>query len=111
MDKPTQTAYGVWIRGKGWLRNAKGDFFADLSREVALGAASFFGDKARVVPFDDAMGDLESKFIDGERTWSETLWLNVRAWFNNLKRFAHNAHNPRAANATATSASTARATK
>jgi len=65
-DQP-EIAYGVWLRGEGWLRTPKGDPFTDLSREVALGAASFFGRRARVVPFDDAMLELERKFLDGER--------------------------------------------
>lgn len=67
-DQP-EIAYGVWIRGVGWLRTPKGEPFSDLAREVALGAASFFGARARVVPLDEAMIDLEPKFIAGERDW------------------------------------------
>ena len=74
------TVYGVWIHGKGWLKTPKGEPFTDFNKAVVGGAASFFGSRARVVPFDDAMLELEATFIASEKHWLNRLseWIGKR---------------------------------
>ncbi|MGB8647345.1 MAG: hypothetical protein WCF84_19075 [Anaerolineae bacterium] len=72
---PATIAYAVWIRGKGWLRDSGDSVFADLHIEMAQGAAQLWGKGARVVPFDDAMLNLEKVFLAREREVSWTSWF------------------------------------
>lgn len=73
---PTQIVYAVWIRGYGWLKEKEDDArttFAAFSPEVAESAAHLWGKDAEVLPFDQSLLDLESKFLAREKELSDTI--------------------------------------
>lgn len=67
--------YAVWIEGKGWLRDDKGNVFADLHKELADGAAQLWGRGASVVPFDESMLNLEQTLLQRARARKQLGWL------------------------------------
>ena len=62
--------YGVWIRGKGWLKNQAG-LFATTQIEVAQTAAKLYGRGAAIMPLDESLKDFEGIFLEREkaRSW------------------------------------------
>ena len=66
-------AYGVWIRGKGWLRVKENEVFADDIRANAESAAFLYGRGAIVLPFDDELLGLEATFLQRDRQWQSRL--------------------------------------
>lgn len=74
------TAYGVWVRGQGWLKVGEKDRFADENRAVAESAASFFGARACVRPIDDALILLEAVLLEAEQSALERFAKRVKAW-------------------------------
>jgi hypothetical protein len=66
-DNAPEIAYGVWIRGRGWLRVKDGEAFADTVRANAESAAYLYGRGAVVLPFDDELLALEPTFLQRER--------------------------------------------
>ena len=69
----TPLFYGVWIIGKGWLKDRTGRVFADPKPEMARAALrKYLGGKydqhrAYVDYIDDAMIGLESVFLESEK--------------------------------------------
>lgn len=67
--------YGVWLHGKGWLKDEGGTKpFADEQREVADSAARLWGRGALVTPIDDALIELEKMLVARER---KNWWVRV----------------------------------
>lgn len=74
-----RTVYAVWIRGKGWLKQNEanaGTAFVSFEFRVAETAAHLWGAGAQVLPFDGSLLDLETRFLERERTFKD----RVRAW-------------------------------
>lgn len=71
----SQQMYGVWIKGKGWLRvnDEKGKEFGDYSIEVAKEVAKNIGGVVRFI--DKSLIDLENQFLDKER---KSLWVTFQ---------------------------------
>ncbi len=82
-DPLEKTVYAVWIRGKGWLKHSEDGqtTFCSTNRAVANTAALLWGQDAQVLPFDQSLLDLESKFLTREKELPQLYRL--RAW---LKR-------------------------
>lgn len=60
-----QTAYGVWIDGRGWLKEPEHQRpFASFDRAVAEAAAALWGAGAVVLPVDNSLHDLEALFLE-----------------------------------------------
>lgn len=67
---PPQIVFAVWIRGRGWLKEKDDDAqttFVAFATEVAESAARLWGKDAQVLPFDQSLLDLESKFLAREK--------------------------------------------
>lgn len=80
-DAGDHTVYAVWIRGKGWLKqdDTKGDTtLAALNKAVAESAARLWGKDAQVLPFDQSLLDLETKFLAREHELNTRT--RVRGW-------------------------------
>jgi hypothetical protein len=88
MDLPL--FYGVWISGKGWLKDRSGRAFADTKKEMAEAALRMYlGERFGKIPqiayvefIDDAMIGLETVFLENEilakslhKKWSVKLWV------------------------------------
>lgn len=97
--------YGVWIEGQGWLRGTGGRVFADMRREYAeevlhMHQASL-APYAKVVLFDEAMGDLELLFLEREKQALQEMrrvqqkdrafWKarHERRFANRIRKFLH----------------------
>lgn len=68
----TKTLYGVWIKGRGWLRNPDRDntAFASDNEAVARSAATLWGRGARVLPIDTSLDEFERMFLAQQaRRW------------------------------------------
>lgn len=88
--------YGVWIEGRGWLRDDLGRHFADPRLQYAKAALRMWtlgGDTvARIELIDESMIGLQSVFIERERLRDARKELNVtlsfktrlRRWINGL---------------------------
>jgi hypothetical protein len=61
-------AWGVWIPGTGWLRNASGQPYADTHKKIARSVAKRLPN-ARVEYIDTALADktIEQKFLSSEK--------------------------------------------
>ena len=67
MSDKMPLVYGVWIRGKGWLRDGQHKEFGDARREYADCAARHYGQGAEVRYIDDSMIALEPLFLEREK--------------------------------------------
>jgi hypothetical protein len=88
--------YGVWIEGRGWLRDDNGHYFADPRipyAKTALRMWMFGNDgKARIELIDDSMIGLQNIFIERERLHEAHNELSakmsfrqrLRRWINGL---------------------------
>ena len=70
--------YGVWINGKGWLKDKSGRHFADLRIEYAEEVIDFLLDTpARVALIDESMMALEDLFLEKENQQALELLRKV----------------------------------
>jgi hypothetical protein len=77
-DKP-MLVYGVWISGRGWLKDDQHQVFGDPRREYAECAAHVYGQGASVRYIDDSMIALERMFLEREQmriSYRLTRWIN-----------------------------------
>ena len=65
--------FGVWIQGRGWLKNEQGKVFTDPRPEVARTAVLLWGPGASVLPIDPSLVDLEAIFLEREKQ-GNPLW-------------------------------------
>lgn len=70
--------YGVWLKGKGWLRtnDEKGKEFGDYSFDKAKQVAKLVGGYVRFI--DQSLIDLEPQFLHKER---KSLWATLVNWW------------------------------
>lgn len=68
------TIFAIWIKKQGLLRNERG-VFATSDRAVADSAASFFGNRARVLAIDESFKDFEPLFLAEEKRGN--LWATL----------------------------------
>ena len=66
--------YGIWLRGRGWLRGK--DIFADYSLTKAEQVAYLVGGSVRFI--DKSIQDLEQLYLERE---SRTLWHILSSLF------------------------------
>jgi hypothetical protein len=78
MNEDEKNMYGVWIKGKGWLRtgNEPGKEFGDYSRLKAAEVAKLVGGVVRFI--DQSLIDLEPEFLHKER---QSLWVTFLNWY------------------------------
>jgi len=67
--------YGVWLRGKGWVRGANNQAYADYNKTVAKQVAQRIGNSAKVYYIDASLVDLEEKLLQAERD-NAISWLS-----------------------------------
>ena len=66
--------YGVWLRGKGWLKAGDQGEFGDVRIEYAQSVARVYGRGAEIRLIDDSMIALEKLFLERERQhWTSRL--------------------------------------
>lgn len=75
--------YGIWLKGKGWLRGASNQVYADYHRHVVQETSIRIGNNARVYFVDQSLIDLEEKLLDAEKNKSnrfiDTIILAFRS--------------------------------
>lgn len=71
--KDSSCVYGVWQKGKGWLRSK--DVFADASYTKALQVAEIIHGDVRFI--DNSLIDLEPVFLEAERNTKWATFLNL----------------------------------
>lgn len=69
--------YGVWIPGKGWLRDDKGNVFGDKNKIKCREVAHLIGQRAKVRFLDDAIVNMEALYLEQEK---RTIWHIFRTY-------------------------------
>ena len=77
--------YGIWLKGKGWLRGNNGNVFADYSLEKTAELRNRIGNNAIVYFVDDSLVDLELFLLQIEKENSLYTW-----WQRLVKRTGKN---------------------
>lgn len=73
--------YGVWIKGKGWLKTERG-IFGSEELDVAQAAAKFWAENGEAMPIDEFAKDWEPLFLEAEQERMEVQARQKRHWWS-----------------------------